>query len=1309
MMRTKRPGRLRRWLVRPFVWALALAALAVAGAVLYLKSDAASERARAFLAARLSDALERPVAVGEVGFGLWPLSLEVYELVIPGPEPGDRPVLWLPHGRVEISLAALRESRLEVERVWLESPRVFLQFNPDGSNNLPRPRKRGGRQRFEVEIGTLLLEDGSLTIDEVEVPLALEARGVVARLEGAGEGIVLDGRASAQEVVTTLPEALPYAVSTRLRLLLAPGAVELSEGHVEGPDLRADVVGSYTWEEGRQSLHLAAEAEGDGEVLTHLGYTRGEVTGPVTFNSSFDWDGSDWRLTGIARSPSLVLDGRVVTDVEAEVVGDRESVRANLVTARYAGGGVTGLVQVGLGGGTVPVSVDLDVEDLDVVRVATGEGLDVHGVAGRVSGAVTYRFTSRAPREGYGWAELGVEASEVRGRRIPITGEVTLGIAQGVLSCQVIRLRAPRQRLSLEDLRVELASGEGGFDFDLTTEDVGRLAVLLPPSPGEPPPVWMPTAGRGVVAGSVRFGGPEGVVADVRADLEDTVTPGVVADRLHGSASLTEEALESLRVELTRNGGALLVVGRVPLGGEGWQGGGSGPLELTVDAASWPLEEAAAFLPFTLPAAGPVWGLVEIQGAGEEVYGRVSATVKPVSVAGVEAESAVVELSFSPTEVRVEEARLMWPAGETRVQGAVSLDGDGDNLALAVDAPNLRLEAEPLARFLGREVRGALSLTGSLSGTLERPRAEVRLAARQLSVGDRSLGEAEAVASWDGRRVEASGSLLGLVAFNGGGALDTSAADLSFEVAVEDLGSLVQVAARGALPPLEGAFAGLLTVRGDLRAPAVGLSVPRLEATYRGLALESLEPVSLYLDGSTLVVESFYLGSPATGDELFVAGDIGLSGEVPLDLNLQGTVAASWAELLVPQLRLTGDISTLGHIGGTASAPDFDGLAGLTGGELLVPGFPHAVEDLEAVVLLYPDQLVLDSLDARLAGGRLRAAGNLALEGLELGDYRLQATAEDLRLRFPEGWVLEGDAELSLLPAVGGRLLRGTVELDRAYYLQDISLNLFQLLSGFLRRQRLEVGWTDPLLAATQLNVVVDAREALRVRNNVADLRGDADLVVRGNLARPIPVGQVELDRGGTLVYGDTEYEAERGLLTFASLDRIDPLLDLIARTRVSNYQVTLNLSGTLDRLNATFASDPPLPDLDVLALLTTGQTLGSGGELGSVAATRNSSAEVFLYGQAASAVTSRVETLFGFDKFRIDPTASAGGSVSSARLTIGKQISRDLYVTYSRSATSNEDELVQAEWRVDPGLVLVFTVTDGQAYAMEVRWEKRF
>ncbi|MDX1632918.1 MAG: translocation/assembly module TamB domain-containing protein, partial [Thermoanaerobaculia bacterium] len=195
-----------------------------------------------------------------------------------------------------------------------------------------------------------------------------------------------------------------------------------------------------------------------------------------------------------------------------------------------------------------------------------------------------------------------------------------------------------------------------------------------------------------------------------------------------------------------------------------------------------------------------------------------------------------------------------------------------------------------------------------------------------------------------------------------------------------------------------------------------------------------------------------------------------------------------------------------------------------------------------------------------------------------------------------------------------------------------------------------------------------------------------------------------------TLVYNDNRYVVERASLVFANPYRMEPVLDLVARTEVAEYDVTLSLFGPLDRLAASFSSDPPLPDLEVLSLLVSGSPtrLSSGfPELGGGDAS-TSAAEGLLFGQAASLISERVGALFGFDAFRIEPLSTSGGQVSSARVTVGKRFSSRLYVTYSYDPSTTGEQRIQAEYQLGEGWLVRLTQEE-EAYTVDFLRERRF
>jgi translocation and assembly module TamB len=416
----------------------------------------------------------------------------------------------------------------------------------------------------------------------------------------------------------------------------------------------------------------------------------------------------------------------------------------------------------------------------------------------------------------------------------------------------------------------------------------------------------------------------------------------------------------------------------------------------------------------------------------------------------------------------------------------------------------------------------------------------------------------------------------------------------------------------------------------------------------------------------------------------------------------------------VPWFDLTGSTDVLATVRGTMTAPRVSGQAEVRPGARLTSGaLPAPIENVRAVLLFYPDRLVIDQLLGEMGGGSVQASGNFEWPRPdEPTSARFQIAARDVSLRWPEGWLMRGDGDLVWSVEAEQQQLRGLVTIDQGLYVRDVEMGVVQLLQRFFRRQRVEVGGTDEDLAQVQLNLQVQAPGTLRIRNNLADVRARAELTVRGSLARPLLFGEVEAEPGGSLVYSDNTYRIERGTLTFANPYRVEPLLDLAATSRVRNYDVQLSLVGNLERLQASFSSDPPLPELEVLSLLLSGSPTRLGDELAQLDpegdAASTSAAEGLLLGQAASLVTQRVSSLFGFDAFRIEPLSRSGESVSSARVTVGKRLSSSVYLTYSYDPSSTGGQRFQVEWQVAEGLLVLLT-QEQDSYAVDMLWERRF
>lgn len=1329
----RRPGRLRRWVVRPFVWLLVLVFLSVVGLYELVQSRFARERVLAFAVARASEVLHRQVTIGSAEYSLVPWGdVVLRDVRIPGPHPGDPPLATADLVHVALPWGKLKERVVELAEIDVVRPRLHLIFNPDGTSNLPQLGARGpvGPRRFEVRIGRILVQDGEFELNQRRVQLSLDARAVWGRMVGSGRR--LDGLTTAQEVELDLPGARGYraSVSGKGSLLVDRGRFEIAAARVAGPDLQAQAKGTISWRRGPH-VDIQYDAEGESRLANRLGYVADPLGGRFAIaQGRVQVEPGTWSFGGDLTSPRVDFREWTVTGLAARFDGRPRGVDVAVRRASYGGGAIAGRVFVDLATPSPrgkPVSLDFDVKGVAVETVLEDEKAPLRGVSGVASGRFVYRTSSSAPLAGSGRADVRVTARSDRSG-LPIDGQGTLALSGGALTSRDIRLTAPNQAATAE-LAVDLGRRSGRLDIHLDTGDAPAIVRLIPREAprGEPPPFWLPTAGHGHAEGRLAFA-PGTWSFGLGLDLAGAESPALTSPAsVRGSLTLTPAAVEGLAIDLARGGSALSnlhVAGRVPFAGPRGRYRAGDEIALTVDASSWPAGEVARFLSPQAPALGGLAsGHVALGGAPDRLTGRADATATDLSVAGYALGRGTAAVAFAGTAITVERAVLDLPAGPVHAAG--SFDTATKAFSLDLDAPALALARPPLAGLMSGAgtAEGSIAVHATGSGTLDRPNATLTVRGRGLAVAGRRLGEAGDVtfeARWDGGRVEAKGELPGLATLQGGGRLDRRGADLAFDVASGNLPGLARLAAGRPLPAFTGGFAGRATLMADFgsRRYDAQVALQDLHAEIQGRRIQNAEPVVLALEPGRLAIRSLYLREPTHDTELIANGTVGFAGGAPLDFRLQSTVWIGWLKLLWPDLDVDGFVDALATVRGTVGKPELNGEAVLRGARLVLPGFPHAFENVRGEILFSRDEVIVDQrLLADVAGGTVGLAGSLRLPapGRKLS-YQAHLTAEDVSVRYPEGFLTRGGADVLVTSAGEGRQIAGRITLDRAYYLNDVRVGTLELLQRVFSRQRVEVEAPPPLLASTQLNLVVAGPDALRVHNNVADVRGTIDLTVRGSLARPVVFGRVELVPNGKLTYAGNEYRIERGLLTFSNPYKIDPVIDLVAKTEVQSFEITLALSGTVDRLDAHFSSNANLADLEILALLATGQELPqnrTGSDLSQSPINPqqpNLGAQGFLYGQAASAISQRVGTLFGLDRFRINPVANqAGQSVSGVGITVGKRLSRDVFVTYSSDPTAVPPEVLQIQWKLSPKFTLLLTQTGGRSYAVDGQWERRF
>ncbi|MCB1024903.1 MAG: translocation/assembly module TamB domain-containing protein, partial [Acidobacteria bacterium] len=326
--------------------------------------------------------------------------------------------------------------------------------------------------------------------------------------------------------------------------------------------------------------------------------------------------------------------------------------------------------------------------------------------------------------------------------------------------------------------------------------------------------------------------------------------------------------------------------------------------------------------------------------------------------------------------------------------------------------------------------------------------------------------------------------------------------------------------------------------------------------------------------------------------------------------------------------------------------------------------------------------------------------------------------------RLPKDFITTGNASIRInSKRVDDKLntfISGTFYAKRSVYNKDI--DLADLISG-RREASLSQGSSDnSVIGVTRLDIQILGRNALHVNNNLADLDASVDLRVTGDVEFPQISGRISAT-SGTIVFRNDRYEVQRGELTFPpNTGGIEPIINLQAESQISGYQVFVNLNGKLtdsESLVASLRSNPSLPQADVVSLITTGSLSNSGNGIPTYASSGlNTAAEILTDEIINKPIARATDKLFGLNKFSLDPIISGERTGPTARLTVGRQINRNLLVTYSTNLSEDQNQVLALEYRVSNRLSFVAqyeqrslsnVTRNRNNFSFEIRLRKRF
>ena len=1245
----------------------AIAVSALAALAAWLLAGPGAGTALRFVERRIGSALGGEARLGRLELRLWRLEARFHDLRVTLPAENGRPLqATVEQGTARLAwsgLAGLAGGRIHLRELDLRGAVVGVESGF-------RAARVGGAERrgpLDLRIDRLRLRDAALRLSDREAPLDLDATQVLLTASWSSRERALVGEGELTLSVWRPPLVQPLPLEVRTAFLLRSHELELRALAARAPgvelelDLRASYLGSPALV-GRGSLRVDLQRLG-ARMAPDFPQVRGSLEAPF----SLEMGAEPLRVRGRANCSAGRFGPFEFDHAAADVRYSSGRLELWNLEAATFGGRFEGAVEVGWREGA-HFSASGFGYDLSAARLLEWAGLPLP-VASRLDAQIDLEGTPADRSSWNGHGRFSATAIPLAEGRVPAEGSASFTLVQGGLELVAEELELPSARIRLE-LEADLASTPavgvvrlGGRVDDAAEVQAATLTVCKGLGIDLAPWVGRPLDGAGRAEARIVFGGSR------ELSVEFDLTQGAYAG----------QPFESAWLQMDLNGDRL-VFGRV-----GFDGAGSG-LQARADLDLEPLTVRALELRAT--RLDPAW-ILDLVGFPLGLSGDLDAEFQLDSDArgpqgagwvrlgdgrwqGERFDELRADVEIDAGGIQLHGLRISGPAGTASGDGR--WDPGSGNAALVLESGLLRLGDLQSRWARDHELRGLLELQGRLSLAAGAWQGAWSVDGSELSARGQDLGAARGGVALGaaGISFRLSGVPQEAWAVEGRLALTPS---LPFEIglrlheATVDLGATV-------IDPCRAELTGDAVLIGNLLPPhrlKLRAGVDRALLVLGSREFETQGRSLVTLEAQRLSVGLVHVVGQETDLELQVAYDLERD---ELDSGIGGYFDLGLVRLWLPEMRGSGRVELAAQAVGPIARPDFSGALRAEDARIRWIGFPQALDELSFTLRLDRQQAELLDLRARLGNGEIRGEGGTRFVGFQVGSSRATIHGANVQLRYPEGFrgVYEGRLEWN--GAGDASSLSGQVELLRGVYDEEFKLGLGAGGPNEYSPVSVET------LSHVALDVAVASSGGLWVRNEIAQLESNLDIHIGGTLGRPEVTGRLWVLEGGKLVYRGVDYQIRNGSIDLVETDRFEPYLVLEADTVVEDYTILLRVEGTLDRLEYELSSEPPLGTEDIIALLTTGNTLDQFGSTSQSGLTRDLAANYF-----AGAVTDRLgqelRRVLKLSRLRVDPLLLRGEADPTTRVTVGQEVADDLFVIFSAELGGDrERKIYQMEWR---------------------------
>lgn len=600
---------------------------------------------------------------------------------------------------------------------------------------------------------------------------------------------------------------------------------------------------------------------------------------------------------------------------------------------------------------------------------------------------------------------------------------------------------------------------------------------------------------------------------------------------------------------------------------------------------------------FTSPVSVTGTGQASIKANGPFDISKMSYDLKSSlfkgTVAGENFDQIHFDVKSKNGNVKTERVSL------SRGDAIIQLTGEGfpnGTIDTTVRGRGLRLEDTNVVSESGFGLSGLLTFDMALKGPVLAPDADLKGNLTRTSIAETAMPDSNFEVSFKSKTIEGQGKFLGDLV-NGEFIWPlNSDAPMVLKFQSRDW-NFAPLFAAIAGPGGRKDFEGRLTADIDLKSAKGGfwsstgqIAIDRLSLRRGPIELANQRKLSAVMKNGSFSIRDFELSGEGTYLKINDQPSSDQSNRF-MDVQINSKIDMNLLSIFTPFFEeLRGLLSIAVSLKMGPEGSDVIGSAYVDRAFIKFPEFVHAFENLQSDIVFNHKKIVINSIKSDFANGKIQGAGNLELLGKKNYPVNVTGTFDRITLNIPDKVRSSGSGNFSFTGSYFPFVLKGNYIVRDGLFSKELDeggpqsedLRRDQFLPKFLVENSFQ-----PLL----LDLKVDFSNGVQAKNEMIDGSATGNIHVEGPPTKPKLTGVVRANPETKIKFRENIFDVSSAVLTFDDPIEINPRLNINARTRVDDYDVNLQVTGTGKKPEISVSSIPPMPERDILSLLALGTT----------------------------------------------------------------------------------------------------------------------